>query len=670
MTAEVDLAVERSPHTRRIPYDPSLDGLRAIAVIAVMLYHADVGWAPAGFLGVDLFFVLSGYLITTLLIVEYNTSGRVDLRAFWIRRARRLLPALLAVVAVIVVAGAQLSRVEPGNTLRPDVISSLLYVQNWNALFSGNSYFALFTDPSPLVHTWSLAIEEQWYLVWPLMFVLLVRLRSSAVRLSLIAALACGSAVAMAVVANEADPSRAYYGTDTRAQALLIGAILALSITRFERSVVTTRRSGALAAVALAGWMAFVLLADDSQMWMYRGGFTAVAVFAAVTVGDLRTNPQSLVARVLATRPLASLGRVSYSAYLWHWPVFLVFTEERVGVSGASLVFVRCGIAITIAYLSFFALERPMSAFVGVNGIRAFGLFVGAIALAIVAGMTLPTAPKFAESVRIPAPPRETATTLAHAATTTVPLTAVAESDELRDEPAEAATTTVEPRVPPRVLIVGDSVWLEAGYWFDLNRRSPDGPALAFDVRLGCGSLSDTSRDKCDGRLNSWRLSVGIDDPDIVIMPLSHWDSDDVVINGVAIEYGSEEYEAMLRESWTENIAVLSSTAAHVVMMSVPCYAAEGQIDPDVAPRVSPERTEALNLAGEQFVKSTDGDVTWLDIRTFTCPSGAYVDTIDGIQIHRDGIHFSQEFMPLLWDWMLEQITLIDDAIELAASQP
>jgi len=224
-----------------IPYQPGLDGLRAVAVGAVLLFHGGVTWMRGGFLGVDIFFVLSGYLITTLLLVEWGRTRHIRLLAFWARRARRLLPALALLLVGVVLFGLLVAAPETLDRLRDDALSSIGYVANWRFIASGQSYFDQFVEASPLRHSWSLAIEEQFYLLWPLVLLVLLRWRPRLSSLArLFAAGAIASALLMAVLVDpEGDPSRVYYGTDTRAQALLVGATLAAIMLRLR-----TRRDG------------------------------------------------------------------------------------------------------------------------------------------------------------------------------------------------------------------------------------------------------------------------------------------------------------------------------------------------------------------------------------------------------------------------------------------
>ncbi len=216
----------------RLSYLPGLDGLRALAVGAVLLYHAGMPWMPGGFLGVELFFVLSGYLITSLLLGEWVAEGRIDLGAFWLRRARRLLPALFLLLAVTLVFAIFFMPDEVAG-LRGDTLAASTYVTNWYLAFNQQSYFELVGRPSLLQHLWSLAVEEQFYLLWPLLFIggmRLLRTRQS-MRIATLAGAVASTLLMLALYNPDADPSRIYYGTDTRAAGLLIGCTLAFGMS-------------------------------------------------------------------------------------------------------------------------------------------------------------------------------------------------------------------------------------------------------------------------------------------------------------------------------------------------------------------------------------------------------------------------------------------------------
>jgi peptidoglycan/LPS O-acetylase OafA/YrhL len=348
---------------RRLPYVPGLDGLRALAVLAVLLYHAGVSFARGGFLGVDLFFVLSGFLITSLLLGELAQTGRIDLRGFWLRRARRLLPAVAVLIPVTLVAASTLARDDVGKT-RDDAIASLLYVNNWHQVAASQSYFASLGRPSLLQHLWSLAVEEQFYVLWPLLLaagLVLLRRRGLAL-LTLVAG--AGSALLMAGLYDDGrDPSRVYYGTDTRASALLIGALLAFAWPAgsaredgpARRRVLDVVGLAALAAVLAAFWRV-----NDYDPFDYRGGLVLFALAAAALIGVV-SRPTTRLGRALGWPPLVWLGIRSYGIYLWHWPVLELSRPGRdVPWHGPLLILAQTAVTIGLAALSYRFVEQPV----------------------------------------------------------------------------------------------------------------------------------------------------------------------------------------------------------------------------------------------------------------------------------------------------------------------
>jgi peptidoglycan/LPS O-acetylase OafA/YrhL len=314
---------------------PGIDALRAIAVMAVFLYHAGVGWMPGGFLGVDVFFVISGYLITSLLLAEYRRGGHIRLGRFWARRARRLLPAVGVLIAVTMVVAAI---VEPDRLteLRGDAISSLAYVANWHFVFAHQSYFDQFQRPSLFRHLWSLSVEEQFYLFWPLIFAGGMTLFGRRRLIVGVLAGALGSVALAWALFDPHDASRAYYGTDTHAVGLLVGVALALVWSpRDLRRDKPTRWFGPLldaAGVLALGYLVLSFVqVHDYDLALFHGGYLWLALFTAVLVAAL-AHPAARLGGLLGQRPVVWLGLRSYSFYLWHWPV-LALTRPGIDVS-------------------------------------------------------------------------------------------------------------------------------------------------------------------------------------------------------------------------------------------------------------------------------------------------------------------------------------------------
>jgi peptidoglycan/LPS O-acetylase OafA/YrhL len=353
-------------------YLPGLDGLRAIAVVAVIGYHVGVPWLEGGLLGVGMFFTLSGYLITMILVREWDRTGGIDLRNFWVRRARRLLPAVIVLLLVVLAATALVAPWDLGTRLW-ESLAAMLYVSNWTTIAAGVSYFDRFGGPGALDHLWSLAVEEQFYVVWPLLFLGLLRAWRG--RLSRVAqatlVLAALSFVLMAVVAVPGfDNTRAYEGTDTRAGGLLIGAAVAMA-WRPDR---LTARIAPRARLVLDGigvvalgtilWL-FVATAQHS-MWLYRGGILTLSI-ATVALVAVVVHPASRLGNALGGRSLVWIGERSYGIYLWHLPI-IAFTPAAVWADQPLL---RAGMQVALAFalaaVSWTYLEDPIRR----HGLRA-----------------------------------------------------------------------------------------------------------------------------------------------------------------------------------------------------------------------------------------------------------------------------------------------------------
>jgi peptidoglycan/LPS O-acetylase OafA/YrhL/lysophospholipase L1-like esterase len=346
--------------TRHFQHLPALDGLRGLAVLVVVWFHlgGSAGHLmQGGYLGVDLFFVLSGFLITSILIAEHARNSHIDFKAFWIRRARRLLPAVLALMPAIALYTGKFARRDELPGLRNDALATLAYVSNWRAVFSEKDYWQMFAAPSPLEHTWSLSIEEQFYLVWPLLFAFVLG-KQARTRAALLCTLAAAVSAALMIALYKGDSTvRSYFGTDTRAAAILVGAALAFHAPQL--SARTLNRLGALALLLLC--VAFSRM--PGQAWfLYHGGFWLTELACCVLILCARDAQEGFIAKALSAKPLRVLGTYSYGVYLWHWPLFCVLIPERVHVGGGALTCLRLAATALMALVSYHALEAPIRA--------------------------------------------------------------------------------------------------------------------------------------------------------------------------------------------------------------------------------------------------------------------------------------------------------------------
>ncbi len=344
-------------------YIAGLDGLRAVAVLAVVLYHLNVGWASGGLLGVGVFFVLSGYLITDLLLAEREREGAIALGRFWLRRARRLLPGLWVMLVVVTLWIVFLDPSQLGG-IRGALLAALLYFSNWWYAFQHVSYFASFGAPSPLGHLWSLAVEEQFYLVWPLLLILALRfVHRRWLLVGLVIAGALASAWAMAALFQPgSDPTRVYEGTDTRAFQLLIGASLAIvwPSRRLTGPLPALRRRGldALGGLGLAVIVVMVMDTNEYQTLLYRGGMVILSLATVAVIAAL-AHPAALLGRILGAPPLRWIGVRSYGIYLWHYPI-IVLTTPVDSTPGPVLALLQLGATVAVAGLSWHFVEEPI----------------------------------------------------------------------------------------------------------------------------------------------------------------------------------------------------------------------------------------------------------------------------------------------------------------------
>ncbi|MBC1494002.1 acetyltransferase [Listeria welshimeri] len=358
-------------------YVPSIDGLRALAVIAVIAYHLNFSWAKGGFIGVDIFFVLSGYLITNILLTQWEKNQTLQLKQFWLRRFRRLIPAAYVMIVVVVIFSV-LFHSEILKNLRGDAIASFFYVSNWWFIFHNVSYFDSFGMPSPLKNLWSLAIEEQFYLIWPVFLLVFLRwVKNPKLLLKIVIGLGLLSAIWMTILyVPGTDPSRVYYGTDTRLFDLLSGCALAF-VWPFNRlSPNIPKRSKA--ALNIAGTISILFfflitaLVSEYQPFLYRGGLLFVAIMGVVMIATI-AHPASYLSKIFSFKPLRWIGTRSYGIYLWHYPIITLTTPVlEIGQPSIWRSILQVAATFIIAELSFRYIETPIRKNGFINYFKSF----------------------------------------------------------------------------------------------------------------------------------------------------------------------------------------------------------------------------------------------------------------------------------------------------------
>lgn len=701
------------PSGLRLPHLPALDGLRALALVSVLLFHGGVSWVGGGYLPLTAFFVLSGFLITSLLLLERQRNGWVDLRAFWGRRARRLVPAALVALALILVFAAA---TEARAGLRGDVFAALGWVANWRFILDDQSYADLWGDPSPLQHFWSLAVEEQFYVVLPLLAtgtLWLARGRRWLFGVAT-AALVVGSTLWMRYLYEPGEaPLRSYFGTDTRAAELLVGVLLALVLVG-PRGLRRIRGAGRwvvemAGAAALVGTVALWLLSKEYDSYLYdSGGLLGIALLAAVVVAAA-TQQGSLVSTLLGLRPLAALGRVSYGVYLFHWPLFLWLDEERTGLEGTPLLALRLGATLALAVVSYRLLEQPIR--LG-RRVRPPVLLTGwANATAAVAAVlvlvthttvepaiTLETAgaPQVQRAERRPTVvagasgsstsstgPSTTTTADGGATDTTrtgsgarsgTPSAPRGGSEPGTTAPTQpSAPTTPDTEAPPppppplKVAVAGDSIAtnLAEGLLAVQDKYQIDVLTLALN---GCSAVVEGElrfpngvRRQVDGgckqRRSQWGSSLREFRPDVVLIHSSIFDILDRQVAGWPdfLWVGDPTFDAWLAAQQRQIVSELGATGARVVWATTPC----AQFNPTLNGNhhENGEGNRRINLLNQLIRRS---GATIADLYGKVCPGGQYSATVFGVSGARawDGVHFNKAGSAAMADQWLAPLLL------------
>ena len=704
--------LEAESRPGRPGYIPALDGLRAVAVLAVVAYHLDE--LPGGFFGVDVFFVISGFLITRLLLAERERNGGIALGSFWIRRFKRLVPALFVVLVAVAIGSRLWLPAWRLGQIRLDALAGIGYVANWRFVLSGQSYFSSGLAPSPLRHTWSLAIEEQFYVFWPLIVVLVAKLAKDHVRrgVGIVAAVAMVvSAGWMAAAATIGmDLSRIYYGTDTRVFALFGGALLGTwwdpasqaGSSRAVRRRWATRWSVAGTA-AFIPVVVFFVLGSNAEAVMYQGGFQVLALCAVVLVSGVATGRGPLDA-VLAHPVLVWVGRRSYGIYLWSWPT-QVFLSEYWGLESYALDAAVVVLSVALAALSFWLVEEPIR-----TGLRPAGLgssaprtkdpriprvAFSAMALVLVIGVIVGTsagAPKEPDYASVSddevidaalgdmSPAEARALEAAAASTTTAP-----PIDEGPPGPfTGAADVVVDPAAsvdpalrlgrPLKIMVAGDSVgWSLA---WQLSGQVNPGVSILDRAVIGCGLMPPEAKFIVKGRepeqygdlcqkADLVELKGLGENPDTVLLWVGAWEVYDHEYQGVSYRVGTKRYAEFLEDRMQQRIDKYRGVGAATVMPVVPCFAQNAARLGDE--RLEPDRIDWVNERVRAVAQRNAGWVRLVDPEGKRCDGSgqALPATPEGIPLREDGSHFDPPAAVWFWNsWLVGQMGAAYDVVD------
>ena len=642
----------------RMGYQPALDGLRALSVIAVILYHAGIDWIPGGFIGVEVFFVVSGFLITSLMINEQHVSGTVSLKQFWIRRARRLLPALFTMLIASLVAVTFFAK-DSAPDFRQDVLPALGYFSNWwQIYFVDTPYFAANSLPM-LRHLWSLAVEEQWYVLWPIAFVFVLgnkripRWISAVVIGLLAAAVMVGTALAF-TADDETRINFLYLSTITRSSGLLLGAALACIWYPWKKTVVRFAKVRsvfadvlALGALATLGYIsAFIHVADEQ---LYMGGLAAATVASAVIIAVVVRSGKSLVKRALSFSLLVEIGRRSYGLYLWHWPIFVV--------AGAQLSTIRLAYALTatviINEVVYQFIETPARKGAIGNWLRQRRQLSAMrrrlpVALTVVVAALVGVTSVQLSGIQARDVSVDTGNTdVVFVVPTTLPTTATTAVNT-------PVTSTTLAKLPRRMVIVGDSqahslaVNKPSGIekTFVITNGSIDGCGV-YDRGVGIGGTSGKFRRNfanCKGFETKWANSAAQAKADVALVVVGAWEVMDLQINSFLFKVNTVPADTMFKTQLQRGIDALRKQNVAVALLEVACMRpveSKGGPVPPLPQRGDDTRTGHLNALMREVAAPENDGVYFVNGPKEWCSDPKVANSLsyrwDGVHVYRPG---------------------------------
>ncbi len=657
-------------------FQPGLEGMRGLAVLAVLVFHNGFSWASGGFLGVSTFFTLSGFLITTLLLSERARNGTIGLKRFWARRFRRLMPASFVCLAGVLVFAATVATPAQLVNLRGDMTAALFYVANWRFIADGASYAELFVAPSPVLHFWSLAIEEQFYLLFPLLAAGLLALGKGSRRVFtgvLVAATAASVGYSYVVSGRSIDD--AYYNTFTRASEVLIGSLLALTIAHpavrnwlKSRPAQSAIALASVAALALCGWAWYV--ARQTDLWLYRGGLPLYALLTAtVIVGVVEPGP---LKTAFSNPTLRWLGRISYGVYLYHWPIFLWLTSLRTGLSEWPLFALRMAVTLAAAVASYHLIEEPIRSGRRITGMQPF-VVVPLATVVLLFGIVRVAVPPSADdlvSFAFVEQPEIPDFVAAEAVVSTVPTTVAPDLSGYAIPPAPALPDppALRPGEKPRIYLAGDSAMYTLGGGLSTWSKN-SGEALVWNAgQLGCGfgrsgSYRHVGEEKelakaCDAYPVEWIDAMAQLRPHVAVLMSGTWDVADRQLAGDDRwrAPGDPVYDQFLRREITNAVDVLQSQGSTVVLLTHPII--RTGVTEQLAgpfPESDPARMRRLNeLLVEVAATRPRTRVVDLAAKMAQRPQGEF-----DLAERPDGIHWTWASARPLGEWLGPQLLLV-----------
>ncbi|HIF92508.1 MAG TPA: acyltransferase family protein [Myxococcales bacterium] len=612
----------------RLEYNAGLDGLRGIGLLAILFYHSGVNWIPGGFLSVSTFFTLSGFLITSLLLYEWDQTGGINLAAFWRHRFRRLMPGALLALAVIAVLGATIGDDTQIARLRGDGLAALFYVSNWRFVYLGSDYADIFASPSLVQHFWSLSIEEQFYLTFPIVAMGLLRFGHRRLFGFIVVTAAIASTIWMAILFDpEAPTSRLYFGTDTRAAEILLGTLLALWHAGRPRLTGNGRQLAiAIGVLGLAGNLYYWFGVSMETAWLWRGGYLIYAIStAAIILGTLQSAGPTHA--LLSWGPLPWLGKLSYGVYIYHFSFYVTLTPELTGLDPWPLFATRVAVTFALAVPSYYFFEQPIRRGKLLTG-RKFWFALPMGMTAVVALIILATL---------------------HPPKTAINLRELTDTERL-----------VINDGTPRVLVVGGSISYGIGNGL-LRWASETGRASVLNAAIeGCGiarggrlvNSLKRDADRCDHWPDVWTSRLDAFDPDVVVVLVSGWDTTDRIFprwGPKARQIGDPLYDRWLISEYEVALDLLTSRGARVSWLTAPCLATrnggKGVWDP--------QRPALLNQVLARLVENQTDRLELLDFNAKVCPDEAFTNQLAGMTgIRPDGAHLSDEAADWTAQWL------------------